>query len=121
MFFYAVQALPFLMRGHHHPSAGDHGVLRSHACAHLSEEESREDSWLVEEAGFEPAYAKRTDLQSVSFNHSDTPPSQLARYDDWAIRCQQKQRLFRRYNAIIMNFLGPQQVQPRGARGNPAP
>ena len=30
---------------------------------------------MVEEAGFEPAYAKRTDLQSVSFNHSDTPPS----------------------------------------------
>ena len=29
---------------------------------------------MVEEAGFEPAYAKRTDLQSVSFNHSDTPP-----------------------------------------------
>lgn len=28
----------------------------------------------MEEAGFEPAYAKRTDLQSVSFNHSDTPP-----------------------------------------------
>ncbi len=29
---------------------------------------------MVEGAGFEPAYAKRTDLQSVSFNHSDTPP-----------------------------------------------
>ena len=32
------------------------------------------DTPMVEEAGFEPAYAKRTDLQSVSFNHSDTPP-----------------------------------------------
>ena len=46
------------------------------------------NGWLVEEAGFEPAYAKRTDLQSVSFNHSDTPPSQQARYGDWAIVCQ---------------------------------
>ena len=45
----------------------------------------------MEEAGFEPAYAKRTDLQSVSFNHSDTPPSQQARYDDWCFNCQQKQ------------------------------
>lgn len=35
----------------------------------------RTDTPMVEEAGFEPAYAKRTDLQSVSFNHSDTPPS----------------------------------------------
>ena len=33
---------------------------------------------MVEEAGFEPAYAKRTDLQSVSFNHSDTPPNASA-------------------------------------------
>ena len=32
---------------------------------------------MVEGAGFEPAYAKRTDLQSVSFNHSDTPPHPL--------------------------------------------
>ena len=36
---------------------------------------SRRMMEMVEEAGFEPAYAKRTDLQSVSFNHSDTPPS----------------------------------------------
>ena len=49
----------------------------------------REQNWLVEEAGFEPAYAKRTDLQSVSFNHSDTPPSQQPRYDDWSFACQQ--------------------------------
>ena len=36
---------------------------------------SRANTPVVEEAGFEPAYAKRTDLQSVSFNHSDTPPT----------------------------------------------
>lgn len=29
---------------------------------------------LVEGAGFEPAYSERTDLQSVAFNHSATPP-----------------------------------------------
>ena len=29
---------------------------------------------LVEEAGFEPAYAMRADLQSAAFNHSATPP-----------------------------------------------
>ena len=37
---------------------------------------------MVEEAGFEPAYAKRADLQSVSFNHSDTPPSRQSRCID---------------------------------------
>ena len=52
----------------------------------------RARNWLVEEAGFEPAYAKRTDLQSVSFNHSDTPPSQQPRYDDWGFPCQHKQQ-----------------------------
>ena len=29
---------------------------------------------LVEVIGFEPMKAKLTDLQSVSFNHSETPP-----------------------------------------------
>ena len=29
---------------------------------------------VVEMAGFEPAKAKLTDLQSVPFNHSETPP-----------------------------------------------
>lgn len=29
---------------------------------------------MVEGAGFEPAYAKRADLQSAGFNHSPTPP-----------------------------------------------
>lgn len=28
----------------------------------------------MEEVGFEPTYAMRTDLQSVTFNHSVTPP-----------------------------------------------
>lgn len=30
--------------------------------------------FLVGRDGFEPSYAMRTDLQSVSFNHSDTCP-----------------------------------------------
>ena len=29
---------------------------------------------LVEGEGFEPSYSERTDLQSVAFNHSATPP-----------------------------------------------
>ncbi len=29
---------------------------------------------MVVGAGFEPAYSERTDLQSVAFNHSATPP-----------------------------------------------
>jgi hypothetical protein len=29
---------------------------------------------VVVGAGFEPAYSERTDLQSVAFNHSATPP-----------------------------------------------
>ena len=35
-------------------------------------------SFLVEGAGFEPAYSERTDLQSVAFNHSATPPKSTA-------------------------------------------
>ena len=31
-------------------------------------------AFMVEGAGFEPAYSERTDLQSVAFNHSATPP-----------------------------------------------
>ena len=42
---------------------------------------------MVEEAGFEPAYAKRTDLQSVSFNHSDTPPNASAVPDSHFSQC----------------------------------
>ena len=29
---------------------------------------------MVEGEGFEPSYSERTDLQSVAFNHSATPP-----------------------------------------------
>jgi hypothetical protein len=35
--------------------------------------------FLVEGAGFEPAYSERTDLQSVAFNHSATPPKNRPR------------------------------------------
>jgi hypothetical protein len=34
----------------------------------------RQSFAVVEEAGFEPAYAMRADLQSAAFNHSATPP-----------------------------------------------
>ena len=37
--------------------------------------ESTIQTKMVEGAGFEPAYSERTDLQSVAFNHSATPPT----------------------------------------------
>ena len=43
---------------------------------------------LVEEAGFEPAYSERTDLQSVAFNHSATPPYTTHDYADISLCCQ---------------------------------
>ncbi len=43
---------------------------------------------LVEEAGFEPAYSERTDLQSVAFNHSATPPNRTNDYAYYLICCQ---------------------------------
>ena len=35
---------------------------------------------LVEGEGFEPSYSERTDLQSVAFNHSATPPNRTRDY-----------------------------------------
>jgi hypothetical protein len=43
---------------------------------------------LVEEAGFEPAYSERTDLQSVAFNHSATPPNLTHDYAYFLTCCQ---------------------------------
>jgi hypothetical protein len=45
---------------------------------------------LVEEAGFEPAYSERTDLQSVAFNHSATPPNRTRDYAYFLTCCQTK-------------------------------
>jgi hypothetical protein len=36
--------------------------------------------YLVEGEGFEPSYSERTDLQSVAFNHSATPPNRTRDY-----------------------------------------
>ena len=36
---------------------------------------------MVEGVGFEPTYAMRADLQSAAFNHSATPPSEIAPTD----------------------------------------
>jgi hypothetical protein len=35
---------------------------------------------MVEGEGFEPSYSERTDLQSVAFNHSATPPNRTRDY-----------------------------------------
>ena len=43
---------------------------------------------LVEGAGFEPAYSERTDLQSVAFNHSATPPNRTRDYAYISTACQ---------------------------------
>ena len=37
---------------------------------------------MVEGEGFEPSYSERTDLQSVAFNHSATPPNRTRDYAD---------------------------------------
>ncbi len=47
-------------------------------------------SILVEGAGFEPAYSERTDLQSVAFNHSATPPNRTRDYAYFLTCCQIK-------------------------------
>ena len=36
--------------------------------------------YMVEGEGFEPSYSERTDLQSVAFNHSATPPNRTRDY-----------------------------------------
>jgi hypothetical protein len=43
---------------------------------------------LVEGEGFEPSYSERTDLQSVAFNHSATPPNRTQDYADILSACQ---------------------------------
>jgi hypothetical protein len=43
---------------------------------------------LVEGEGFEPSYSERTDLQSVAFNHSATPPNRTQDYADISLDCQ---------------------------------
>lgn len=43
---------------------------------------------LVEGEGFEPSYSERTDLQSVAFNHSATPPNRTRDYAYILTKCQ---------------------------------
>ncbi len=43
---------------------------------------------LVEGEGFEPSYSERTDLQSVAFNHSATPPNRTRDYAENLTGCQ---------------------------------
>lgn len=43
---------------------------------------------LVEGEGFEPSYSERTDLQSVAFNHSATPPNRTQNYPHLKPSCQ---------------------------------
>ena len=49
---------------------------------------------LVEGEGFEPSYSERTDLQSVAFNHSATPPNRTRDYADNLNCCQIYKRVF---------------------------
>lgn len=46
---------------------------------------------LVEGEGFEPSYSERTDLQSVAFNHSATPPNRTRDYAQLLTKCQTNQ------------------------------
>ncbi len=49
---------------------------------------------LVEGEGFEPSYSERTDLQSVAFNHSATPPHRTRDYAEYLTCCQMYKREF---------------------------
>lgn len=49
---------------------------------------------LVEGEGFEPSYSERTDLQSVAFNHSATPPHRTRNYAENLTCCQMYKREF---------------------------
>jgi hypothetical protein len=51
---------------------------------------------MVEGEGFEPSYSERTDLQSVAFNHSATPPNRTRDYADNLTCCQTYKREFAR-------------------------
>ena len=48
----------------------------------------------MEGEGFEPSYSERTDLQSVAFNHSATPPNRTRDYADNKTFCQIYKRVF---------------------------
>ena len=51
---------------------------------------------LVEGEGFEPSYSERTDLQSVAFNHSATPPNRTLNYVGFLGFCQTNEGLIAR-------------------------
>ena len=72
-------------------------LLTSATCftSRLTQQTQRKQAFyyfsiLVEEAGFEPAYSERTDLQSVAFNHSATPPNRTRDYAYFLTCCQTK-------------------------------
>ena len=48
---------------------------------------------MVEGEGFEPSYSERTDLQSVAFNHSATPPNRTLNYVGFFDFCQTNEGL----------------------------
>ena len=52
----------------------------SRTAAHQSCQFKITLSFMVEGEGFEPSYSERTDLQSVAFNHSATPPNRTRDY-----------------------------------------
>ena len=53
---------------------------------------------MVEGEGFEPSYSERTDLQSVAFNHSATPPNRTRDYACISPLCQ----MFKLKSTIIL-------------------
>ena len=57
---------------------------------------------MVEGEGFEPSYSERTDLQSVAFNHSATPPNRTQDYDDEERDCQTENCLFIKFHMKLM-------------------
>ena len=58
---------------------------------------------LVEGEGFEPSYSERTDLQSVAFNHSATPPNRTRDYAYISTFCQML--TLKKRNQLSLRFL----------------
>jgi hypothetical protein len=59
---------------------------------------------MVEGEGFEPSYSERTDLQSVAFNHSATPPNRTRDYEAYTYSCQSLETNFLMCNTLAMEI-----------------
>lgn len=81
----------------------DHSTIQvaSLAGKALTWLQTLQNHFLVEGEGFEPSYSERTDLQSVAFNHSATPPNRTQDYADFLTSCQTQSWLLLRTKLMV--------------------